>query len=91
MQTELEALQPKLKIAAEETAAMMIDLTEQQKEADTSRGLCEIEEAKCTEEAAAAQAIKDECEAALAVAMPAFNDAIKALNTITKNDMVEVK
>lgn len=42
-------------------------------------------------EAAKVQAIKDECEADLAEALPALRAAIKALDTLTKADITEVK
>ena len=38
-----------------------------------------------------AQAIKDECDAELAVALPALEAAIRALNSIKKDDINEVK
>jgi dynein heavy chain len=41
--------------------------------------------------AAAAKAIKDDCEGELAVAMPMLEAALNALNTLTKNDITEVK
>lgn len=49
------------------------------------------EEAIAAAEAAKVQAIKDECEADLAEALPALQDAIRALDTLTKNDITEVK
>lgn len=49
------------------------------------------EESAASAEAAKVQAIKDECEADLAEAMPALQAAIKALDTLTKNDITEVK
>lgn len=49
------------------------------------------EEAVASAEAAKVQAIKDECEADLAEALPALQAAIKALDTLTKNDITEVK
>jgi dynein heavy chain len=49
------------------------------------------EEASASAEAAKVQAIKDECEADLAEAMPALQAAIRALDTLTKNDITEVK
>lgn len=49
------------------------------------------EEAVAATEAAKVQAIKDECEADLAEALPALQAAIKALDTLTKNDITEVK
>lgn len=42
------------------------------------------EEAAANEKAAAAKAIKDECEADLAVALPMLEAALKALDTLTK-------
>lgn len=49
------------------------------------------EEAVASAEAAKVKAIKGECEADLAEALPALQAAIKALNTLTKNDITEVK
>lgn len=49
------------------------------------------EEAIASEEAAKVKAIKDECEADLAEAMPMLEAALKALDTLTKNDITEVK
>jgi dynein heavy chain len=49
------------------------------------------EEASASAEAAKVQAIKDECEADLAEAMPALQAAVRALDTLTKNDITEVK
>lgn len=43
------------------------------------------------EAAAAAQAMKEECEADLAVALPALEAAIQALNTLKPSDINEVK
>lgn len=49
------------------------------------------EEAVASAEAAKVQAIKDECEADLAEALPALKEAVRALDTLTKNDITEVK
>lgn len=49
------------------------------------------DEAKAKEAAAAAQAIKDECENDLLEAMPALELAISALNTLKPADITEVK
>lgn len=49
------------------------------------------EEVVASGEAAKVQAIKDECEADLAEAMPAMQAAVRALDTLTKNDITEVK
>lgn len=49
------------------------------------------DEAVANEAAAAAQAIKDECESELAEAIPALEAAIQALNTLKPNDISLVK
>ena len=41
--------------------------------------------------AAISQGIKEECEGDLAKAMPMLHKALKALDTLSKNDIVEVK
>lgn len=41
------------------------------------------DEAAANKQAEAANAIKDECDASLAEAMPIFNAAVAALNTLT--------
>lgn len=51
--------------------------------------LCIIQAAN--EQAKAAQAIKDECEANMAEAMPILNAALTALNTLTPADITIVK
>lgn len=51
--------------------------------------LCMIQAAN--EQAKAAQAIKDECEANMAEAMPILNSALAALNTLTPADITIVK
>lgn len=91
MQIELEELQPKLIVAQNETKVMMVDLTKQQKEAQIVQDQCALEEAKTKEEADKAQAIKQECEEKLEAAMPTYRAALKALQTLTKNDLNEVR
>lgn len=56
--------------------------------------LCKVvaaDEAIANEAAAAAQAIKDECESDLAEAIPALEAAIQALNTLKPADITLVK
>lgn len=49
------------------------------------------DEAVANEAASKSQAIKDECEADLAEAIPALEAAIDALNTLTSKDITLVK
>jgi len=91
MQRELEDLQPKLKVASQETEAMLKKIAVMQISANQQKETVAGEEKICSTQAAASQALKDECEAELAMAIPALANAIKALKTLQKSDIVEVK
>jgi len=91
MQEELEALQPQLIESGKETDAAMVVIAEETVEADKVKAVVSQEEAVASAEAAKVKAFKDECEAMLAEAMPMLEAALKALDTLTKNDIVEVK
>ena len=49
------------------------------------------DEAVANEQARAAKAIKDECDADLSEALPALNSALEALNTLTPQDITIIK
>jgi dynein heavy chain len=82
MQKELEDLQPQLVVAAEENEKMMKIIAVESKEVEITSEKVRAEEAIANEQAASAQALKDECEAELAEAIPALEAAISALNTL---------
>ena len=91
MQDELTALQPELVKAGEETSAALIVIAAETVEADKVKVLVAKDEASASEEAARVKAIKDECEADLAQAMPMLNKAIAALDTLSAGDISQVK
>ena len=91
MQEELVALQPELIKAGEETEAAMVVIAAETVEADKVKEVVAKEEAIASGEAAKVKAIKDECESDLAEAIPMLNAAVAALDTLTKNDITEVK
>eukprot|EP00854_Cymbomonas_tetramitiformis_P002297 gene2297-3019_t len=91
MQEELEALQPQLIQSGKETEAAMVVIARETTEADKVKVVVAKEEAVASGEAAKVMAIKDDCEAQLAEAMPMLDAAIKALDTLTKNEVTEVK
>ena len=91
MQTELEALQPKLKVASEEVAAMMIVIQKESKEVAQQEKIVKADEAVANKQASSAQAIKDECDSDLAEAIPILNSALAALNTLTPADISLVR
>jgi len=91
MQEELEALQPKLVIAQAETDEKLTMVKTKQAEADVQKVAVEKDEAVAKAQAQACEKDKAECEGILAEAIPALEGAVKALKTLSKSDIVEVK
>lgn len=91
MKQELEVLKPQLVQASEDTDALLVNVEKETVEADKVKAVVSIDEAKAKEEATKVTAIKEECEGDLAEAMPALAAAVKALDTLTKNDITEVR
>ncbi|OMJ85003.1 hypothetical protein SteCoe_13780 [Stentor coeruleus] len=91
MQKELEKLQPELLISQQQTKEMMKDLTIQHTQAQQVQSQCEIDEKTCKEERETASAIKKDCEEKLEEAMPAYNDALAALDKLDRSHIDEVK
>ncbi|OMJ79537.1 hypothetical protein SteCoe_20429 [Stentor coeruleus] len=91
LKEDLTALKPILEqktILAEET---LKKIQEENIEADKTRNLVASEQAACEIQAALANRIKKECEDALAKILPELEAAIKALDTIKKEDIDLVK
>ncbi|XP_065540385.1 dynein axonemal heavy chain 3 [Lathamus discolor] len=91
MQKELTALQPELIKTSEETDKMMVHIEKETIEVDAKKELVSADEKEANEAAAAAKAIKDECEGDLAEAMPALDAALSALDTLNPSDISLVK
>ncbi|KAK5646414.1 hypothetical protein RI129_004878 [Pyrocoelia pectoralis] len=91
MQESLEALQPQLVIAAAAVGETMTKVVAESSEAAEVEKVVMADEAVANEQAKAAQAIKDECDADLAEAMPILESALAALNTLTPADITIVK
>ena len=91
MQTELVALQPKLKQATIETDALLDKIAIDTKDANEVAAVVSKERAACNQQAAEATKIATDCQADLDKAMPALQGAIKALDSLSKGDIVEVK
>lgn len=83
MQVELEALQPQLLVASKEVDEMMVVIEHESVEVAKTEKVVKVDEAVANEQAMAAKAIKDECDADLAEAMPILESALAALNTLT--------
>lgn len=83
MQVELEALQPQLLVASKEVDEMMVVIEHESVEVAETEKVVKVDEAVANEQAMGAKAIKDECDADLAIAMPILESALTALDTLT--------
>uniref|UniRef100_A0A8V0Y274 Dynein axonemal heavy chain 7 n=1 Tax=Gallus gallus TaxID=9031 RepID=A0A8V0Y274_CHICK len=91
MQSELEALQPQLREASKQVDEMMVVIQKESSEVAKTEEIVKADEAVANEQAMAAKAIKDECDADLAQAMPYLEAALAALDTLTAQDITVVK
>ncbi|XP_075336554.1 dynein axonemal heavy chain 7 [Odontesthes bonariensis] len=91
MQVELEALQPQLVVASKQVDEMMVVIEHESQEVAEIEKVVKVDEAVANEQAMAAKAIKDECDADLAEASPILESALAALNTLTNQDITVVK
>lgn len=83
MQVELEALHPQLKVASKEVDEMMVIIEKESVEVAKTEKIVKADETIANEQAMAAKAIKDECDADLAGALPILESALTALDTLT--------
>uniref|UniRef100_F6UV59 Dynein axonemal heavy chain 7 n=1 Tax=Ornithorhynchus anatinus TaxID=9258 RepID=F6UV59_ORNAN len=91
MQTELEALRPQLQVASREVDEVMVIVERESAEVAKTERVVKADEAVANEQALAAKAIKDECDADLAEALPILESALAALDTLTAQDITVVK
>jgi dynein heavy chain len=91
LRLNLEHLQPQLEVSSVETSRLMVILKKEEKIAQLQREVVDREASVCAETAQVSQALKDECEADLAKALPLLEDALSALELLNKNDVYEIK
>ena len=91
MKVELIELGPVLAKTQVETDEILVVVGKETEQANEVRAVVAKDEAFAAERAEEAKAIKEDCEAELAVAIPMLNDALAALDTLTKADITEVK
>ena len=91
MKQELMDLQPGLAKAAEETGALTKQVEAKVPQVESEKAVASKDEAATAEQAASVQAVKDECQSDLNKAMPIVHEALKALDTIKKQDLDLVK
>ncbi|KAI8825240.1 dynein heavy chain and region D6 of dynein motor-domain-containing protein [Fimicolochytrium jonesii] len=91
MQKELNDLQPQLVQTQKETDALLIVIERESVEVEKKRSVVKVDEAAANLKAGEAKAIKDDCEADLAEAIPALESALEALDTLKPQDITVVK
>ncbi|KAG6455707.1 hypothetical protein O3G_MSEX009350 [Manduca sexta] len=91
MQQNLISLQPLLVETSDKTEKLMIKIEQDTVVVEKQKEIVGADEALANEAAAAAQAIKDDCESDLAEAVPALEAALDALNTLKPADITLVK
>jgi dynein heavy chain, axonemal len=91
MQKFLEDLQPKLNAATVETDALLVKITADKIVANEQSVIVEAEAKKCNEQATEAIFLKNSCEHDLAEAIPALEAAERALKSLKREDITEMK
>lgn len=91
MQNDLQSLQPKLLEAATSVQKVLSQVESESKDVAEVEQKVKADEEVAQSQAEAAQAIKSECDADLAEALPILNSALEALNTLTPADITVVK
>ncbi|XP_021930622.1 dynein heavy chain 12, axonemal isoform X3 [Zootermopsis nevadensis] len=91
MQRQLSDLKPQLVLAANKTQDMMIEIEKETVKVATASAQVRADEKVANLQAAAAQELKNECEADLAQTVPILEDTVAALNTLKPTDITLVK
>ncbi|KAM3963287.1 dynein heavy chain at 62B [Aphomia sociella] len=91
MQRDLNTLKPQLIIMATKSTKMMEEIEVETATADKAAAQVREDQKVANVQAAAAQELKKDCEADLALALPILEDAIAALNTLKPSDITIVK
>eukprot|EP00428_Durinskia_dybowskii_P033450 CAMPEP_0170254764 /NCGR_PEP_ID=MMETSP0116_2-20130129/27233_1 /TAXON_ID=400756 /ORGANISM="Durinskia baltica, Strain CSIRO CS-38" /LENGTH=483 /DNA_ID=CAMNT_0010505769 /DNA_START=8 /DNA_END=1455 /DNA_ORIENTATION=+ len=91
MKVELIDLQPKLVQKNVEVEAMMVTVNAESEKTNKIKEVVAGDEAVAAEQAAKSEAQKADVEADLSEAMPALQNALAALDTLTAKDIGEIK
>ncbi|KAA6358077.1 MAG: putative dynein heavy chain, partial [Streblomastix strix] len=91
MQGQLIAIQPRLNQSQKDTVAIMEELSIQQKEVEAKQEVVRAEEAEVSRSADEAEELAQDAQNDLSRALPKYNAAIKAVQSLDKSDISEVK
>jgi dynein heavy chain len=91
LQVTLTKLRPEIDKKEAETQQLVIDLEKQQKSAAETEKVFKSEAEESQKLYDEVQELKSSCQADLDKAMPIYQEALAALDTLNKNDIVEMK
>ncbi|XP_032675191.1 dynein heavy chain 7, axonemal-like isoform X1 [Odontomachus brunneus] len=91
MKATLTILKPQLELSAQQTMITMKEVENENVTVEQATIVVKKEEEIANKKAEIAGALKSECEADLAVAIPILEDAVVALNTLKPTDITLVK
>ncbi|KAJ3073863.1 Dynein heavy chain 7, axonemal [Podochytrium sp. JEL0797] len=91
MQVDLGNLQPQLIVTKEETDKIMIQIERESKDVLETKKIVQADEEVASKTAEEARAMKLDCEAGLAEAVPALESALAALDTLKSSDITVLK
>jgi dynein heavy chain len=91
LKQNLTKLRPEIDKKAEETRLLVIEVEAKQVEAAETEKITATEEAEAQKKFDAVSEMRADCQGKLDEAMPIYNKAIKALETLEKKDIVEMK
>ncbi|EFN82623.1 Dynein heavy chain 7, axonemal [Harpegnathos saltator] len=91
MKATLTILKPQLELSAQQTVITMKEVENENVTVERATIVMKQEEEIANKKAEIAGALKSECEADLAVAIPILEDAVVALNTLKPTDITLVK
>eukprot|EP01062_Namystynia_karyoxenos_P051896 TRINITY_DN4104_c0_g3_i1.p1 TRINITY_DN4104_c0_g3~~TRINITY_DN4104_c0_g3_i1.p1 ORF type:complete len:531 (+),score=220.35 TRINITY_DN4104_c0_g3_i1:2-1594(+) len=91
MKELLRKQQPQLVAASKNTDSLMVTIAEEQRIADGVSAEVAKEEAEASVKERNAKGIQDECQREVDKAMPAYNGALAALDSLSKDDITLLK
>ena len=91
LEIHLTEMQPVLKQASEDASVLMVEVARDQKDADAQAAIVEVDVQEANKIAASVKVIKDDCQKDLDEAMPAYESAVKALQSLDKKSIQEMK
>ncbi|KAI9175897.1 hypothetical protein H9P43_006261 [Blastocladiella emersonii ATCC 22665] len=91
LQEELEAMQPMLLQTSQETEYAMKKIAADKIKAEEIREIVQREETEASKKAEETKSIADDAQRDLDEALPALAAALESLNSLSKNDVIEIR